>query len=73
MVLCDDYQHAQNRRTTVRFSMANSNIGVNLDGDINNTNAGLNAAMQGINAAQIEPQSKAAKREVIIYVNDNKK
>ena len=73
MVLCDDYQHAQNRRTTVRFSMANSNIGVNLDGDINNTNAGLNAAMQGIDASKIEPQSKPAKREVIIYVNDNKK
>lgn len=70
MVLCDDYQHAQNRRTTVRFFMDNQNIGVNLDGDINNTNIGLTSKSKGISSSQVEAQSRQAKREVIIYVND---
>ena len=42
-VPCDEYQHQQNRRTTVRFELKNlkSRAKVNQDVDANNTNKGL--------------------------------
>jgi len=41
-VKCDEYQHQQNRRTTVRFAFEDkkSRVKVNQDVDMNNTNSG---------------------------------
>jgi len=41
-VKCDEFQHQQNRRTTVRFAFEDqkSRVKVNQDIDVNNTNAG---------------------------------
>lgn len=41
-VKCEEYQHRQNRRTTVRFTKNPEEFGIkiNLDKDINNTNVG---------------------------------
>lgn len=41
-VACDEYQHQQNRRTTVRFAFEDkkSRVKVNQDVDLNNTNSG---------------------------------
>ena len=44
-VPCDEYQHQQNRRTTVRFAFEDkkSRVKVNQDVDMNNTNSGSSA------------------------------
>ena len=58
---CDEYQHQQNRRTTVRFEFENqkSRVQVNQDVDVNNVNKG-STYRDSLQAAE-----KAAKDELV--------
>jgi hypothetical protein len=63
-VPCDEYQHQQNRRTTVRFEYGNekSRDKINQDVDLNNSNKGADAKRK-------EEEAKARENAVIADVD----
>ena len=63
-VPCDEYQHQQNRRTTVRFEYGNekSRAKINQDVDLNNSNKGAEAKRK-------EEEAKARENAIIADVD----
>lgn len=62
-VPCDEFQHQQNRRTTVRFEFEDkkSRVKVNQDVDVNNTNVGVKDSIKVVAAKDSTAAAQPAK------------